>query len=264
MSVEYAPRGLLGVLTPQANTTVEPELSYLMLAGYAWINGRLMSGRATIADRLRDYFDGFDHALAQFANAPIGALAFACTGASYLVGVAAEDEALARLSRAAGVPVITAASAVVDALAALGARRIGLVSPYDDTLNAASSAYWAARGFVVAAKTGAFNADSTFHPIYSLGAAAARVGLDAIEEDFLDAVVMLGTGMPTLAAIAASPRHRGAPVLSCMACMAWRALVALDRRSPDGNDLLAFIDRGDWRTRLVEALPRGTGEAARA
>ena len=28
--VEYAPRGLLGVLTPQANTTVEPEFTALL------------------------------------------------------------------------------------------------------------------------------------------------------------------------------------------------------------------------------------------
>lgn len=262
MSVEYASQGLLGVLTPQANTTVEPELSYLMPAGYAWINGRLMSGRTTIADRLRDYFDGFEQALTQFANAPIGAVAFACTGVSYLVGTKAEDDALARLSRVAGLPVITAASATVDALAALRARRIALVSPYDDILNAASSAYWEARGFVVAAKTGVFNADSTFHPIYSLGAAAARSRLDAIDDDALDAVVMLGTGMPTLAPIAAVPRHRGAPVLSCMLCMAWRAIAALDGRRPDADDLLAFIDRGDWRTRLTDARPRRAGEAA--
>ena len=262
MSVEYAPRGLLGVLTPQANTTVEPELAYLMPAGYAWINGRLMSGRATIADRLRDYFEGFDKALGQFANAPVGAVAFACTGVSYLAGTAAEDEALARMSRTAGVPVMTAASAAVDALKALGARRIGLVSPYDDTINAASAAYWEARGFVVAAKTGAVSTDTAFHPIYSLGAASARSGLDAIEDDALDAIVMLGTGMPTLAPIAAVPRHRGAPVMSCMLCMAWRAIAALDGREPEPDDLLAFIDRGEWRTRLTGAQPHWAGEAA--
>ena len=30
MKVEYAPKGLIGLLTPQANTTVEPEFSILI------------------------------------------------------------------------------------------------------------------------------------------------------------------------------------------------------------------------------------------
>ena len=260
MPVEYAPRGLLGVLTPQANTTVEPELALLMPPGYAWINGRLVSRRATIADRLRDYFAGYDAALEQFANAPVGAIAFACTGASYLAGVEGEDEALARLSRAAGVPVLTAASAVVDALAALGARRLGLVSPYDEDLDAASVAYWTARGFTVAAKAGAFDAGNAFHPIYGLPSGAAQAGLDALGDEAadLDAVVMLGTGMPTLAPIARTPRlsgERRAPVMSCMLCLAWRAVAALDGRSPDAADLLGWIERGRWAKAFGSEAP---------
>lgn len=251
MTVEYAPAGLLGVLTPQANTTVEPELSILMPKGTAWINGRLMSEKPTIVGRLRDYFAGIDVSTRQFANAPVGAIALACTGASYLVGTDREDAKLAQLSERLRVPTFTAASAVVDALRALGARRIGLVSPYDDELTAASVAYWQKRGFTVAAKTSAFNAGDAFHPIYSLPSGAAQTALDAMKGEGLDAVVMLGTGMPTLAPIARTGRIGKAPVMSCMLCLAWRAVCHLQQKPPDREDLLAWIAADQWKSRLV-------------
>ena len=87
MVLEYAPDGLMGVFTPQANTTVEPELGILVPPGMAWINGRLLSDARTIDDRLLDYFSNYGNALRQFANAPVGVIGFACTGASYLAGV---------------------------------------------------------------------------------------------------------------------------------------------------------------------------------
>jgi maleate isomerase len=250
MTVEYAPRGLLGVLTPQANTTVEPELAILMPRGTAWINGRLLSEKPTIAGRLRDYFANFDLSTRQFANAPVGAIAFACTGSSYLVGAAAEDAELSRLSERLGVPAFTAASAVVDALHALGATRIGLVSPYDDELNRASTIYWQERGFSIAAKASAFNAGNSFHPIYSLPSGAAQAALDTISDKDVDAIVMLGTGMPTLAPIARAADETTVPLMSCMLCLAWRGICHLQGRQTEREDLLAWVAARDWKSRL--------------
>ena len=80
MSLEYARRGLVGMLTPQANTTVEPEFNLLWPAGVAMINARLTSDKTSMSGRLVDYFDNYSAALRQFANAPLGAAAAACTG----------------------------------------------------------------------------------------------------------------------------------------------------------------------------------------
>lgn len=81
MTLEYAPRGLIGVFTPQANTTVEPEMQVLLPPGFAAINARLTSPKDTIEDRLIDYYDTLEDSLTQFANAPIEAVAVGCTGA---------------------------------------------------------------------------------------------------------------------------------------------------------------------------------------
>jgi maleate cis-trans isomerase len=130
MAVEYAPKGLIGVLTPQANTTVEPEFWIMLPPGVAMINARMTSDKSSLEARLVDYFDQMDRAVEQFANAPIGAIALGTTGASYLAGIAREAEVVAAIGQRTGVPLITAGLAVVLALRTLGARRIGLVSPY--------------------------------------------------------------------------------------------------------------------------------------
>jgi maleate cis-trans isomerase len=255
MSVEYAPKGLFGVLTPQANTTVEPELAVMVPAGVAWINGRLTSAKATLHDRLVDYFDRLEGALGQFANAPVAAIAIACTGASYLAGPEREDALVARWSAVAGVPVITAAKAVLASLSAIGATRVGLVSPYDDALTDASRAYWTARGLDVVATTSAWRATDAFHPIYTLSDGAARTALARLAGEDIDAVVMLGTGMPTLGAILAAPRIGRAPVTSCMVSMTWAAVATARGDALDGPDFLAFQGGAEWAGRNRLAFP---------
>src|SRR5260370_19628443 len=111
MTVEYAPDGLIGVLTPQANTTVEPEFWIMLPPGMAMINARMTSDKPSLEARLVDYFDQIDTAVAQFHNAPIGAIAFATTGASYLAGIPREHEVVAAIGKRTGVPLITAARA---------------------------------------------------------------------------------------------------------------------------------------------------------
>ncbi|CAH1649748.1 Maleate isomerase [Hyphomicrobiales bacterium] len=253
MSVAYAPKGLLGVFTPQANTTVEPEIALLTPPGYAWINARMVSGKDSITARLLDYMDQFPEPLAQFANAPITAIAIACTGASYLIGKDREDALIADIETRAGVPAFTGATASVDALRTLGAKRIGLVSPYNSALDAESAGYWESRGFTVAAEASAYRESSDFHPIYSLDAMAAERAVKSLDGQDIDAVLMLGTGMPTLDAIAHVPFIGRAPVLSCMLCVGWKAIALRDPGMATRDGLISWVGGEGWSERLARS-----------
>ena len=250
MTVEYAPKGLIGVFTPQANTTVEPEMAILMPPGHAFITARMVSARPTISDRLVDYMDQFPGLLGQFANAPVDVVALACTGAAYLIGHEREAALLADITARTGAPALSGASAAVDALRMLGARRIGLVSPYDSALDRDSAAFWALQGFEVVAEASAFRETTSFHPIYSLSAAAANIALDTLKDVDADAILMLGTGMPTLATIAARPMVGRAPVLSCMLCLAWRAVACRDAGTATRDALMDWVHARHWRAMI--------------
>ena len=250
MTVEYAPHGLIGVLTPQANTTVEPEFWVMLPPGVAMINARMMSDKDTLEGRLLDYFEQLDTAVRQFHNAPIGAIALGTTGASYVAGIPRERDAVASLTRKTGVPFVTAGLAVVLALDTLKAKRIGIVSPYPEGLTKTCIPYWEEHGFKVDGVVQIANRPDQFHPIYSIAAANAQEGLRELEDMSLDAIVMLGTGMPTLQPILERPQVGGAPVMSCMLCLAWAAIDAVRARQPDADALHAFIRGEGWGERL--------------
>ena len=250
LNLEYAPQGLMGVLTPQANTTVEPEMQILLPPGFAYINARLTSPKKTIEDRLVDYYDSLEFSLKQFANAPIDALAIGCTGASYLVGREREQELVDRWTKSAGVPAITTGLAVVDALTALRAKKIGFVSCYPPSLTEASNQYWKSHGFEIGQVAGSFNEDSNFHPIYSLRADNASEALAQLSVDKHDAIILLGTGMPTLQTISNVIDRNGPPVLSCMLCLAWRCVQSVNGCNPEVDTIKAWSNGAGWVSRL--------------
>ena len=94
------------------------------------------------------------------------------------------------------------------------------------------------------------NHPDQFHPIYSIAAASAEQGLDQLADKNLDAIVMLGTGMPTLEPILDRPQVGGAPVMSCMLCLGWASIDAVRGDKPDAGALRAFIRGEGWGERL--------------
>ena len=223
MPIAYAPQGLIGLLTPQANTTVEPEAWALLPSGISLINGRLVSAAPDLMQRLRDYFGDLAPTLTQFANAPLSVLALACTGSSYLMGRLAEQAWVEDWSQRLGIPVVTAGMAVVQALQQLGAQRLALASPYPSALTQASVAYWQSHGFEVKLVQNVATSSQGFHAIYTTGTGAAAQTVQTLRGSGADAVLMLGTGMPSLQAICDGGQGGGPPVLSSMLALMWRA-----------------------------------------
>jgi len=226
MHTDYGKHGTIGVLTPQANTTVEPELWTLLPAGWSVLNARLTSDCDTMESRLIDYADNFLATASQFANAPIDALAFACTGATYLIGHEKEQRIIDEVQAHYNIPCITAAQASVTALKTLGASRLALLSPYPDSLSEASSQYWESQGFSIVETSGPAMHDDAFHPIYAMNTEAVYQSYRQLSQSTADAVLMLGTGMPTLASLLRGHQQQLKPAISCNLALTWAAVGA--------------------------------------
>ncbi|SHG67782.1 maleate cis-trans isomerase family protein [Marivita hallyeonensis] len=241
MGVEYGRAGLWGVLTPQANTTVEPELWALLPPGQSLINARLVSTRPTIEERLVDYTTRFEETAKRFANAPVTCIAAACTGASYLIGADREAEIVGEMQSRFGVPFLTAALATVAALRAMKAKRIALLTPYPETLNKPCIPYWESFGFDVVAKAGPALESAAFHPIYAMAGSGVFASYQELSDTEADAVLMLGTGMATLGPILEGLDKGLKPAVSCNLALAWAAA------QQNSWDSLREDSFGDWR-----------------
>lgn len=145
---------------------------------------------------------------------------------------------------------ITAADAVAAALEALGAKKVGIVSPYGDPLHDRALGYWKKRGVGVADVARIRSDDAAFHPIYALGADASKERLLAFADVDLDAVAMLGTGLPTLPAIL-DAGARPVPVMSPNLCLMWSAVITISGEAPSAENLRPWLDASAWRARFA-------------
>ena len=254
--IEYGRKGLMGVLTPQANTTVEPELWALLPAHMSMINARLTSNEDTIEARLVDYTKQFEITASQFANAPISVIAAACTGASYLIGAEAETEIVTRMENAYGVPFIAADLASVAALRAMNARKIALLSPYPDSLNTACTPYWESFGFEVVAKLGPELESEAFHPIYAMTGGGVYQAYEQLSNSSADVVLMLGTGMATLRPLLEGHQQGLMPAISCNLALVWAASQLRHWSDLEGKDLASWQAGIAWSERLGILFPK--------
>jgi maleate isomerase len=232
---DYGSAGRFGLLTPQANPTVEPEFRRLLPESAELYVARCTSRSDDPRTRLVEYLEQLPETLRQYDTLRLRAIAFACTGSSYLFGAAREAEIVAATERAFGAPVETAALAILRALELIGARRIFVVSPYPAWLRDAGVAYWRAAGLEV---TGTADVPTQLvggrpdtRGIYELQSANAAVALEGLDPHGADVVLLSGTGMPSLPLLRAragtSPR-----LLSSNLCLAWR----LNRYLPGWQD----------------------------
>lgn len=142
----------LGMLTPSSNTVLEPATA-AMLAGQAGVTAHFARFRVTSI--------GLDAgALAQFDAVPIlaaaslladarpHAICWNGTSGAWL-GLDRDRALCAAIATATGVPATTSTLALLDALTALGATRVALVTPYLAAVQAAIVAQLGASGIEV-------------------------------------------------------------------------------------------------------------------
>jgi maleate isomerase len=214
-------RGRVGLIIPSSNRLTEPQFARYSPPGVQFHVTRLrMTGPyhtppLAMLDRIQD-------AAALLADAKVDLILFHCTANSMEGGPGADEAIAAAIHQATGIPATTTASAVVAALRALDLRRLVLVSPYTDEVNARETAFLEGLGFTVLAAHGLALPGSDAYVAYPPAAWYARV-LER-RDDRADGYFISCTNIRAIEVLADLEVALARPVVASNQAALWHAL----------------------------------------
>ncbi|MBI3068532.1 MAG: hypothetical protein HY323_04385 [Betaproteobacteria bacterium] len=143
-------RARLGVIVPSINTVVEPWFNAVCPFGVSVHAARMfLDNNLTPEAVVRMDREEGRSALRQIASCRPASVAYCCTASSIVQGLEYDDVLNHELSEAAGVPAFTATRGIIEALHAMGARRLSIASPYTTAIDEAEHVFFRAAGFEI-------------------------------------------------------------------------------------------------------------------
>jgi len=223
-------RRKLAVLVPSTNTSVQPEFDGMRPAGVTNHISRIRIPNMPLASDA-----DFRLLVERIAAAQREAVesAMTCEPDHLVLGISVETfwggldasrKLSAELEAETGLAVTGGADACAAAFAALGVRRIAVLTPYFPVGDQNVRRFFEESGFPVARVRGLQCASPVL--IAHVDAETLRAAVESLDGDDVDAVVQVGTNLAMAKLAAQMEAERGKPVLAINACIYWRALRA--------------------------------------
>lgn len=219
-----AGRARIGLIVLATDFTIEHEWRRIItgLDGVALYESRILNDAQITPETLR----AMEPRIAAsteviLPGSPLDVVAYGCTSASMAIG---EDKVFERIREARpGVRCTTPITAAFAAFRALGARRIGVLTPYRADVNRIVADYIRARGFEVPV-FGSFN-EQDDGIVSRITPTSIRAGVATIMARApVDAVFVSCTSVRLAEAAREIEAETGIPITSSNHAMAWHAL----------------------------------------
>ncbi len=138
----------IGLIIPSSNRMTEPQFHRYAPAGIGVHVARVqMTGRHK--KPIAQLLDDVGSAASSLGDARCNPVVFHCTGTSMAEGTAGEAALVQRAAKESGAPCFSVAQAILEALKAMGMRRLALFSPYPQSTNDHEKEFFAEHGIEV-------------------------------------------------------------------------------------------------------------------
>jgi maleate isomerase len=219
-----AARAALGLVVLATDHTIEHEWRRILgpLKGVGFYEARLHNAAEITPEKLREMEKDIARTAALILPAErLDVLAFGCTSGTIAIS---EEQVFARLREARpGIPCTTPITAARAGMAALGCRRIALLTPYIDRINHMMRDWLQARGLEVPVM-GSFNHENDNEVARISTASIEAAVLELGRHDAVDAVFVSCTSLRVAEIVERVEAVLGKPVSSSNHAMAWHAL----------------------------------------
>ena len=219
----------VGLLLPSSNSQIEPEYYAVMPPSVGVHFARLPLVEVSDADFARQDDDVLAQSLL-LATAHVDVILYCITSASFFIGLDYDARLKARIETATGVPALTAARTVVDALRTLNVRRLALATPFRPDGTARAQTFLEANSFDVVAAEGIGYSDN--YSIASIELETVRDLVRRVDTNDAEAILIPGGNMPCLAIAEEMEAELGKPVVTTNQAGIWALLRHLDIKDP--------------------------------
>lgn len=221
-------RKKFGVIVPSTNTVVEPEFHAMSVPGVTAHTSRIhirdqnLSSDDAMLRLLEQIRTEIGHAVERVVTAQPDYMVMGMSAETFWDGVEGNRRFVAQINEISGLQVATGAEACERALQLFGARRIGIVTPYQPLGDTNVVQFFTELGFDVAAIEGLKCPSAV--AIAEVGEAELRDALRRVDQPDVDAIVQCGTNLSMVRLADEAERWLGKPVVAINAATWWMAL----------------------------------------
>ncbi len=212
-----ASKAALGLIVLATDETIEPELATLLPGpGHALYHARIPSAPDVTPETLRQMEADLPATTALLPDRPYDVIGYGCTSGATVIG-AGRIAALIQQSRPTRA-VTDPLTATIAACRALGARRLGFVTPYLPSVSAAMRAALEDAGLEIANFT-SFEQQSEA-TVARISERSTLAAMEAVAEG-ADVIFASCTNLRAFGIIAETEARTGLPVLSSNLALGW-------------------------------------------